>query len=40
MIFTQRYERTVDRDNTVRFNNRHILGMLFVNSCTWVASPV
>jgi hypothetical protein len=21
MIFTQRYERTVDRDNTVRFNN-------------------
>ncbi len=21
MVFTQRYERTVDRDNTVRFNN-------------------
>jgi hypothetical protein len=22
MVFTQRYERTVDRDNTVRFHNR------------------
>ena len=21
MVFTQRYERTVDRDNTVRFHN-------------------